>query len=252
MTPLQHALECAAQGMAVFPCGADKAPRTPNGFKAASTDPKRIRAMAAQFGFVAVGVATGETSGVSVLDIDRKNGGLDWWKVNRSRLPETRTHETKSGGLHLWFRHRPGLRCSASRIAPGVDVRADAGYCIWWPASGLRVLSDAPTANWPDWLTPKPKPAPTPHYEFFTPPSAARIEAQLAGLVRTIAAASEGQRNASLFWAACRTGELIARGELSKPHAEALLAEAARRAGLDHIEAERSVASAFNQGAHDE
>jgi hypothetical protein len=25
------------------------------------------------------------------------------------------------------------LRCSRGRIAPGVDVRADGGYVIWWP-----------------------------------------------------------------------------------------------------------------------
>ena len=247
MTSLHHALNLAAVGLPVFPCGADKAPRTPNGFKAASTDPERIRAMAVQGGFVTVGVVTGEASNTAVLDIDRKPGGMDWWAQNRSRLPETRTHRTKSGGLHLWFRHRPGLRNSAGKIAPGVDVRADGGYCIWWPASGLEVLSDGPMADWPEWLTPPSKPAPAPSYESHGPRPGARIEAQLAGVVRTIAGAPEGQRNASLYWGACRAAELIARGELSKPHAGAVLAEAARLAGLDHIEAGRTISSAFAQ-----
>jgi hypothetical protein len=44
------------------------------------------------------------------------------------------------------------LRCSASKIAPGVDVRADGGYVVWWPREGLRVVSDAPVAHWPEWL----------------------------------------------------------------------------------------------------
>jgi hypothetical protein len=33
-----------------------------------------------------------------------------------------------------------------------VDVRADGGYFIYWPREGLRVVSDAPVAEWPEWL----------------------------------------------------------------------------------------------------
>jgi hypothetical protein len=33
-----------------------------------------------------------------------------------------------------------------------VDVRADGGYVVWWPREGLRVVSDAPIADWPEWL----------------------------------------------------------------------------------------------------
>ena len=50
------------------------------------------------------------------------------------------------------FAHTAGLRNSTSRLAPGCDVRADGGYIIWWPAAGLPVLSDAPPAQWPNWL----------------------------------------------------------------------------------------------------
>jgi Bifunctional DNA primase/polymerase, N-terminal len=56
------------------------------------------------------------------------------------------------GARHLIFRHSEDLRCSASKIAPGVDVRADGGYAVWWPREGFRVVSDAPVAEWPDWL----------------------------------------------------------------------------------------------------
>lgn len=245
---LSYALNLAAQGLAAFPCGADKAPRTPNGFKAASTDPDRIRAMAIQFGFVTIGVATGETSDAAVLDIDRKSGGLDWYEANRQRLPTTQIHETKSGGRHLWFRHKTGLRCSAGKIAPGIDVRADGGYCIWWPASGLPVLCDAPLADWPAWLAPPKRPIPAPSYERQGPRPATHIEAQLAGLIRTVAQAPEGQRNACLYWASRRAAEMIGTGELSKLHAGAVLSEAARMAGLDHIEADRTISSALGHG----
>jgi hypothetical protein len=33
--------------------------------------------------------------------------------------------------MHLLFVHAPGLHCSTGRIAPGVDVKAERGYCIW-------------------------------------------------------------------------------------------------------------------------
>jgi hypothetical protein len=80
----------------------------------------------------------------------------------RNQLPDTRTHRTRSGGLHLFFRHAPGLRNSASRLAPGCDVRADGGYVIWWPAAGLPVLSAAPAALWPDQLLRQLQAAPQP------------------------------------------------------------------------------------------
>jgi hypothetical protein len=87
---------------------------------------------------------TGEPSGIAVLDIDVK--GLAWFDARH--LPLTRMHQTRSGGLHLLFRHAEGLRNSASAIAPGIDVRASGGMVIYWPREGLPVC-DAPLADWP-------------------------------------------------------------------------------------------------------
>jgi hypothetical protein len=53
--------------------------------------------------------------------------------------------------MHLLFRHAEGLRCSTSRVAPGVDVKADGGYAIYWPREGFAV-EDRPLCEWPDWL----------------------------------------------------------------------------------------------------
>jgi hypothetical protein len=149
----------------------------------------------------------------------------------------------------MWFGHLPGLRCSASQIAPGIDVRADGGYACAWGAHGFPVLSDAALAPWPAWLTPARKAATAPSYAPAGPRPAEHIEAQLAGLVRTVATAPEGQRNSVLFWAANRAAEIIAEGQLSRPHAEAVLIEAASRAALDHVEAARTIASALTRRA---
>jgi hypothetical protein len=114
-----------------FPCGPDKRPLVAGGFKAATTDPAQIAVWRAQFPNCLWGVPTGAVSGFDVLDIDPE--GLGWFEANRHRFPATRVHRTPRGGLHLFFKHAPGLRCSRGRIAPGVDVRADGGYVIWWP-----------------------------------------------------------------------------------------------------------------------
>lgn len=248
-SPLEHALECATNGWAVFPASLDKTPRTKRGHLDASTDPARICGLHTHCGFVLVGIRTGESSNLAVLDIDRQHNGQVWWQENRHRLSATRTHRTRSGGLHLWFEHHPGLRCSTARIAPGIDVKAEGGAVIYWPATGLPVLCDARLAPWPAWLIPPEKPAPPPRHEPAGQRPAAHIAAQLAGLIRTIAIAPQGQRNASLFWAASRTAEIIAQGQLSRPHAEAILIEAAARAGLDHLESSRTIASAFTRRA---
>jgi Bifunctional DNA primase/polymerase, N-terminal/Primase C terminal 2 (PriCT-2) len=99
--------------------------------------------------FPLVGVPTGKRNGFDVLDIDGK-AGRSWYFRNCEALPPTRVHYTRRG-VHIFFIHSPGLRCSASKIAPGIDVRADLGYCIWWPREGYEV-ADHPLAEWPEWL----------------------------------------------------------------------------------------------------
>jgi hypothetical protein len=133
-----------------FPCGADKKPAVAGGFKSAVTGHARIEELFRRFPGALVGAPTGAVSGFDVLDVDR--GGEDWLAVYEAThgLPATRIQATRSGGLHVFFKHRAGLRCSAGLIAPDVDIRGDGGYIIWWPASGCRVLSGAEIAEWPE------------------------------------------------------------------------------------------------------
>jgi hypothetical protein len=124
-----------------FPCDRDKHPLITAWQKnAARRDHSR---------WPLVGVPTGAVNGFDVLDIDLE--ALGWRDQNRDRFPFTQVHTTRSGGWHFLFRHHPGLRNSASRIAPGVDVRADGGFIIWWPREGLP-FTTAEFAPWPEWL----------------------------------------------------------------------------------------------------
>jgi hypothetical protein len=198
-----------------------------------------------------IGVPTGEASGLAVLDVDRKNGGAEWYEANKSPLGETHIHRTGSGGLHLVYQHKAGLKCSASKIAPGIDVRASGGYVIWWPAEGLEVR-DAPLAEWPDWLFAEPrKRAPRVRVDARDPFAAAGLDLTLRGIINRVENAVEGERNGVTFWAACRAAELVAKypGLLEDGWARDAIACAAQSAGLPAFEAERTIQSAFGRVA---
>jgi hypothetical protein len=239
---LKSAVELASEKIPCFPCMADKRPSCPHGFLDASTDPAVLRELWGRYPGELVGVRTGEASGIDALDLDAKHrAAFDWCAAHHKSLPVTRVHKTRSGGVHVLFRHAPNLRCSSSRIARGVDVRASGGYIIWWPAAGLPVLRPGPLCEWPQWLLDG----------LMSPPhreqSISRIRiadrVALEQLVRVVATAHEGERNALTFWAACRAGEMVASKLLDAETAAAVIAEAAVRAGLTRTEAERTARS---------
>lgn len=240
---LRQALELVGGGLPCFPCDDSKRPATPHGFKDASREPEEVRRLWRDHPGALIGVPTGRDSGLDVLDIDPRNGGASWFAARRAALPRTRVHRTRSGGLHLLFEHQPGLRCSAGKLASGVDVRACGGYVIWWPAVGLSVLSDMAPAPWPLGLTKLLTERPA------QPALRARLpdNVLLAGLVRAVIAAPLGQRNSLTYWAACRAGEMVLSGLLDASLAAEVIADAASRTGLPFSEARRTAWSGIRK-----
>jgi hypothetical protein len=238
------ALTLASMGLPSFPCAWSKRPTCPHGFHDAANDLQGVRDLWVRCPGPLTGVRTGAASRFDVLDVDPKHReAIDWFKEHCARFPKTRIHSTRSGGIHMLFRHAAGLRCSGSRIARGVDVRADGGYIIWWPAVGLPLMLDAPLADWPQWLL-----------DILIPPSqpmAPRIVVPdthaLGQIVRRVARSHEGERNAIAYWAACRAGEMVASGLLDADTAAAVIVEAAKLSGLSDSEAERTVRSGIRK-----
>jgi hypothetical protein len=232
----------------VFPCNADKKPATPHGFKDAVDHPDEIRRLWMRCPGPLVGVPTGSVSGLDVLDIDPRHGGGDWYAANKARLPPTRIHRTRSGGVHVLFYPREDLRNSSGKVAPGVDVRATGGYMIWWPAAGLAFKDYPPTGlpDWPGWLLaallsrPAPCAPPQPH-------SGATVPGKLRGIIRKIVGAREGSRNVLAYWASCRVGEMVAAGQLPGTLALEIIAEAAARTGLSRAEALPTIRSGIRK-----
>lgn len=265
-----------ALGAPVFPLQADKRPMPGSrGFKDATLDPARIRAMFAHPLACFVGMPTGPVSGVVVVDVDVGEGkdGREWLDANWHRLPDTRIVYTPSGGLHLYFRQPEGVRVPNSqapnwRVARGVDVRGDGGYvgCAGAAPGGQPYLAadDAtPPAEVPEWLlplmaerqadpapvTPAPRrPCPT---EGGTPYGLRALE----GECEAIRTAGFGSQEGALNAAGLKIGALVAGGELQEGLAKSELRAAARgmpsqpgRAPWAPGEPENKVLRAFADG----
>jgi hypothetical protein len=246
---LAAALDLAADGLPVFPCGRDKRPLIPRGFHAASTDMFTVTDWWLRWPNALIGVPTNLK--FCALDIDLKHAEAQrWYGENRSNIPFTRLHRTRSGGLHMLFKPDGRLRSTAGLIARGIDTRGCGGYIIWWPAIGLEVLHADVLALIPTFIVeaqlPKAQPVNSAPYR---PTAPERAERKLNGIIRTIAEAREGERNHVTFWGACRLAEMVAAGTLTRPTAINLVVEAASRAGLPRQEALRTAQSAFRARA---
>ena len=236
MQVISHAVAIAASGLPVFPCGSNKRPaiKGGHGFHDATVDAERIQLMFDRQNAELVGVPTGEVSGFDVLDLDYRHGAAEWERDNAYRLPETRIHQTMSGGRHLLFRHAPGVRNSASKktLAPGVDVRGDGGYIIMPPSTGYSVIHDTEIADWPDWLLEMvlSRPLNDEQRPTITYQSAEISSKRLAGLTRAIIdrvrIASDGEKHFALRNAALSLGGIQAAAGISDEAAIGMLVEA--------------------------
>ena len=149
MDLISTALEIAEE-YPVFPCDVKKRPVCQGGFKAATQDPDEIERLFSTQGAALIGVPTGGISGLSVIDIDVRDGkqGEKWVKENAELLGQTRVAETQSGGWHYYYRHAGDIRNRAG-IDGCVDVRGDGGYVIFPRSIGYKWLNDNEFAQFP-------------------------------------------------------------------------------------------------------
>ena len=247
----------------VFACGPDKRPVTQHGFHDATRDADEIRLQFSSPGAAMIGVPTGQGAGFFVVDLDVKNGGqgLEWLAANEHRLPRTRRHKTRSGGQHMLFAWPEGrtIRNSASRVAPGVDIRGNGGYIIAPPSPGYEIADATAPVPAPAWLldlidppaaapVPAPRPAPVPR----TAGDGTRYGlTALDNECQAILSAADGAKHDTLNRAAFSIGGLVAAGELAEGPAYAALASAL--AGIasrceDYPAAQKTLGAAFRAG----
>lgn len=273
MTMLSAALSYASAGGPVFPCRpAGKEPLIPSphprhslardtcrgecgrwghGVHDATTDEATIRQWWSRWPSANVAIATG-APGPDVLDVDVKDGriGLDLYERARQAGLLRGAHavvRTPSGGLHLWF---TGTAQRGGAIGPhrALELKAAGGYVLAPPsyvetdkyAGQYELVKGRDTVGVIDWLAVRQLLAPPP------PRATARPGARsdLGALARWVAGIPEGNRNASLYWAACRAVE-NGHDNLDE------LVLAGTTAGLPMAEAVRTVESARRRlGSH--
>ena len=254
---VDQALELAAAGLPVFPCGANKRPCIPkdeggNGHDDATTDPAKVRELFKHGSARLIGVPTGTRSGFDILDLDYRNGAAEWEEKHVNLLPETRTHQSKSGGRHLVLRHHPGLRNSASKIARGVDVRAEGGYACWPPSPGYSLVHDAEPVDWPEWLLKLArKPEPVPARRAITlaePISSRRLQAFIEKQLGHVRGAPDGMKHDTLLRSGRAIGGVVEQAGLSDEGAIGLLIAALPASVLDWNSARETAAWAVAEG----
>ncbi|WP_326651040.1 MULTISPECIES: bifunctional DNA primase/polymerase [unclassified Streptomyces] len=273
---LAHALSAAERGLPVIPLSPTKLPalRSPHrgdpepvlcrgecglpghGVHDATSDPAGVRALfAAAPWATGYGIACGRPPHHLIgIDLDTKSATSSADSVSALQhlalrhlftIPETVTVLTPSGGRHLWLTGPPDVIVpnSASRLAPGIDVRGAGGYLVG-PGS---VSAHGAYRLAPGTAELSPAPCPRALLRLVTPPArsghfthaAASRPPRGQGLVHFVLSAHEGQRNTRLFWAACRAYENGFGEELADA-----LTDAAVRAGLTEREARATIASA--------
>ena len=148
----QAALELSRMRLAVFPLKpGKKEPATRHGCKdAAFIDAED----AERWGDHNIGVATGSTSGVIVIDIDvdedSGKDGFRWlreWELEHGPLPETWSVCTPRGGMHYYFAYSGSDIRNSTDEDKAVDIRGEGGYVVAPPsvaAHGEYVWEVAP------------------------------------------------------------------------------------------------------------
>jgi hypothetical protein len=269
------ALEYAARGWSVFPChtptcdgcscgrgdcpSTGKHPRTRNGVHDATTERATVAAWWRRWPQANIGVATGATSGIVVIDLDARHGGDEAWRtLTGDRTPIEAPVVTTGAGWHLWFAHQGSpVSNSVGRLGAGIDVRGDGGYVIVPPSlhhSGRRYRWRRPPREQlpvlPDWLEAACRPPTAQHLE----PTPLRVgpdawvRAALRGEIVHVRNAVEGTRNVTLNRAAFRLGQLTATGILDKTTVTDALLAAALSVGLDNHEASVTIRSGMTAG----
>ncbi|MCJ7871455.1 bifunctional DNA primase/polymerase [Phaeobacter sp. J2-8] len=266
MPNVDVALSLAARGLAICPVrqwGNDDGWKPIARFpELATSDPAQIRKWWRDWPEARVALITGERNGISVLDVDVKNGKDGLLSLSTLGFDDHRTMTpirtvTPSGGLHLFFAYKPDLKATVGKIGPGLDVRNNCGFVIapgslkdgkLYRVEGEELAKGIPLPNWPEALTPPRQP----DRQLVDIQEATNFHREwaldyLTKLAAGVAATAEGGRQAALNDASLWAGGAGAHGALSRDNAAALLIEAGKTCGLS----EREARDTFNHGWND-
>lgn len=133
---LDAALFYVSIGWKVVPILANsKLPASSHAVKDASNDPVQIKEWFGSHPDWNIAIAAGADSGISVIDIDPRNGGDDSfseWKAQHGELPDGAMQLTAGGGEHYVVTYDPDIR--SRKMAQGIDYLSDGKYFLVYPS----------------------------------------------------------------------------------------------------------------------
>lgn len=290
---MKEALELAALGFSVFPIWgitdgvchcrqpdcASPGKHPPVKWRAAATrDAAEIARLFRRYPLASsIGVATGEPSGVIVIDLDGQQGIRQWDRLcaGRGGHPTTIEAVTGGGGRHLYFQHPEGfpvpvrngvgVRKGIDRIGLGIgiDIRSTGGYVLAPPSSHKsgnayrwargRAPGQCAALEVPWWLL-KDLVRGARHEER---EEARRVTvgettrygaAALTRIAAELAQCAPGNRNNALNRATFAVARLVAGGQIAESDGRAALLESASACGLAKRETRLTIRSAWRAG----
>jgi hypothetical protein len=270
----------AAAGFRVFPLGLrSKEPMIAKrdggrGCHDATKDLTQLETFWRRWPRANMGIATGEGSGITVIDIDPANGGersVAALAAKGLTFPPTLRAVTPNGGWHLVYRHQPGILNWSGKIAPGIDTRSTGGYIVAAPSRVPRKIdgvmaeyawidpntgeiredaclpADMEIAPFPAWVLDLVAPKPVYRaFRSFKPISDERARGAIQRQADLIAKEREGNRNGAL---SARSFFLhhnyVQSGSCGERELESVLHDAALANGLNSTEALKTIRKAF-------
>jgi hypothetical protein len=129
---------------------------------------------------------------------------------------------TGSGGLHAYFRWRPGAR--KKDLGPGVEIQSDGAYVKVPPSFGYTVQSFVPKEDWPDFPLTEPGARTATQGVRFLPGDGATVEALAEALGDILTGQSvQGGSN--------RLADILAHQFFAQPRHAAMFLKAVARVG---------------------
>lgn len=135
--------------------------------KEASDSPEKLREWWAGHPTRGIGIATGEGSGLTVLDVDGDEGVAELGELAKEHegVPITPCSSSRPGRFHYYFTYNSEIKSRSKNFGTHLDTRSDNGYVVAPPsqhATGsvykwIIAPNKAALAEWPDWLVEKGK-----------------------------------------------------------------------------------------------